>query len=403
MIGFLPLIMWQGAALEMPKAVPLPALEINALSGAIMDERTGKVLWGKDARRPMYPASTTKIMTGLLLLENTQPTDIITAPPGIEEVEPSVMHLKTGEKLTAHDLLYGMMLRSANDACVATAVHVAGSVPAFAEMMNTRAKEIGCTDTTFHNPNGLNDPAHRTTAIDLALIAREAMRRPDFRAVVRTPKYKVSRSVNQKDLWMVNKNKWLKKDATADGIKTGFTTPAGQCYVGSATRKGFRVIDTLLKSKTWQADHGAMLAWAFMNYQKLDLFQPGDVVGDIAIEGGESPLVPAVVTTSEYVLVRPGREEITKELEPIDALRAPIKRKQRVGYMKITDADGFTYRFPVFAEREVPAMATVSKLSSSNPAMWIFGAAMAGGWMVFRGRTRNRLRRMTIGKTYRFK
>jgi D-alanyl-D-alanine carboxypeptidase (penicillin-binding protein 5/6) len=403
MIGFLPLIMWPGAAPMPVRAEPLPPLEINALSGAILDDHTGKVLWQKDAHRPLYPASTTKIMTGLLLLENTQPTDIITAPAGIENVEPSVMHLKTGEKLTAHDLLYGMMLRSANDACVATAVHVAGSVPAFAEMMNARAKQIGCTDTTFHNPNGLNDQAHRTSAMDLAKIAREAMLRPDFRAVVRTPKYKITRSINQSDLWMVNKNKWLKKDATADGIKTGFTTPAGQCYVGSATRHGFRVIDTLLKSKTWQADHSSMLDWAFRNYRKLDLFQPGDVVGDIAIADGESPLVPAVVTMPEYMLVRPGREAITKELEPIDALKAPIKRKQRVGYMKITDEDGFTYRFPVFAEKEVPAAATVSKLSSSNPAMWIFGAAMAGGWMVLRGRTRNRLRRMTIGQTYRFK
>jgi D-alanyl-D-alanine carboxypeptidase (penicillin-binding protein 5/6) len=403
MIGFLPLIMWPGAALSSVHSSPLPPLEINALSGAIVDERTGKVLWQKDAHRPMYPASTTKIMTGLLLLEKTQPTDIITAPPGIENVEPSVMHLKSGEQLTAHDLLYGMMLRSANDACVATAVHVAGSVPAFAEMMNARAKEIGCSDTTFHNPNGLNDTAHRTTAYDLALIAREAMKRPDFRAVVRTPKYKITRSINQKDLWMVNKNKWLKKDSTADGIKTGFTTPAGQCYVGSATRQGFRVIDTLLKSKTWQSDHGSMLDWAFKNYRKLDLFQPGDVVGDIAVEGGETRLVPAVVTTSEYVLVRPGREAITKELEPIGELKTPIKRKQRVGYMKITDEDGFTYRFPVFAEKEIPAAAMVSKMTSANPAMWVFGAALAGGWMVLRGRTRNRLRRMTIGQTYRYK
>ena len=403
MIGFLPLIMWPGAAISAAQSAPLPPLEINAASGAIVDERTGKVLWQKDAHRPLYPASTTKIMTGLLLLEKTQPTDIITAPPGIEDVEPSVMHLKSGEQLTAHDLLYGMMLRSANDACVATAVHVAGSVPAFAEMMNARAKEIGCTDTTFHNPNGLNDTAHRTTAYDLALIAREAMKRPDFRAVVRTPKYKITRSINQKDLWMVNKNKWLKKDPTADGIKTGFTTPAGQCYVGSATREGFRVIDTLLKSKTWQADHGAMLEWAFKNYQKMDLYHPGDVVGDIAVAGGEAGLVPAVVTTPEYVLVRPGREAVTKELEPIGELKAPIKRKQRVGYMKITDEDGFTYRFPVFAEKEIPAAAAVSKLSSATPAMWVFGAALAGGWMVLRGRTRNRLRRMTIGQTYRYK
>jgi len=393
MTGFLPLLFIPAVA-----KASLPPLSVGARAGVIVDAKTGKVLWQKDADEPLYPASTTKVMTALLLLEKTSPDELIVAPPDIDKVQPSIMHLKPGEKITAHDLLYGMMLRSANDACVAAAVHVAGSVPAFAELMNARAREIGCENTTFHNPNGLPDPLHKTTARDLAMIGREAMRRPDFQRVVRTERYRVTRSLNQSDLWMVNKNKWLRKDPSADGIKTGFTTPAGQCYVGSATRNGFRVIDTILKSKTWQADHGAMLNWVYANYQKIAEFKPGEIAGEVAIREGTNPTVLAIITTNEYMVGRRGQAAVTKELEPLPDLVAPIKKKQRVGYMNVTDEDGFTYRFPVFAAEDVPQKPQLVATGNS-PAFWVVGAMLAGGWAVTRRNLKRRVARNRFGTT----
>ena len=193
------------------------AMDISAKSAIIIDAGSGKVLWERDADVLRYPASTTKIMTGMLLLERCLPDDLITAPVGIDKVPPSSMHLKPNEQVSAKDMLYALMLRSANDGAVAVADHVSGSIPAFAELMNERAREIGCRSTHFHNPNGLNDPEHVTTARDLAMIAREAMKYEAFREVVRTRKYQIQRTINQKDLFMVTRNRWLYKDSTADG------------------------------------------------------------------------------------------------------------------------------------------------------------------------------------------
>ena len=159
------------------------AWDVSAKSAVAIVASSGKVLWSKNANASMYPASTTKIMTGLLLVEKCLPSDIITAPPDIETVKEATMHLKPGEKITAHDMLYALMLRSANDGAYATAIHISGSVSAFAKLMNERARQIGCTNTHFNNPNGLNDILHTTTAHDLALMARAgiscaASRRP---------------------------------------------------------------------------------------------------------------------------------------------------------------------------------------------------------------------------------
>ena len=206
------------------EAAPQP---VGALSATAIDAASGKVLWSKDPDAPRFPASTTKIMTGLLLAERLKPTDTITAPWDVALVKESSMHLKPFERLSARDMLTALMLRSANDGCYAVAVRLAGSVDKFADMMNARAKEIGCTGTHFHNPNGLNDPQHYTTAHDLALIGREAMRNPLFASVVKTYKARIDRSINVKDEWMVNHDKRLLKDPTCDGIKTGWTVPAG--------------------------------------------------------------------------------------------------------------------------------------------------------------------------------
>jgi D-alanyl-D-alanine carboxypeptidase (penicillin-binding protein 5/6) len=251
------------------------SVELSAKSAIVIDAVSGKILWAKDADALRYPASTTKIMTGMLLLEHCKADDIIVAPLDVTKVREASMHLKPGERVAAHDMLYALMLRSANDGCYAVARHISGSVEAFSKLMNWRAKEIGCTHTHFDNPNGLNDPIHYTTAHDLALMGREAMKYPAFRQAVRTYKYEIQRSSDSRDRLMVNHDKYLLKDPSADGIKTGYTVPAGHCFVGSCSRNGFHVITVVMKSDHWQLDHQALLHWAFGKFQLKDRFSAG--------------------------------------------------------------------------------------------------------------------------------
>ena len=252
----------------------LPAMAaaqaVTAESAVVMDNATGKVLWARNADEELYPASTTKIMTAMLLLEHCTPDEIIQAPMDVEKVKESSMHLKPGENVRAKDMLYAMMLRSANDACYAVAMHISGSVDKFADLMNARAKEIGCTHTHFDNPNGLNDKLHYTTAHDLALIGRQAMSYEPFRDIVRTEKTKINRGTNWRDLWMVNHNKILKRDPTCDGIKTGWTPAAGPCLLFESTLGGVSLIGVELDGSgnditgtVTAGDAITMLNWGF--------------------------------------------------------------------------------------------------------------------------------------------
>jgi len=360
---------------------------VDAPSAIIVDEASGKVLWGRNANSPMFPASTTKIMTAMLLLEHSTPGEIITAPPGVEYIEPSSMHLKTGEKVRVKDMLYALMLRSANDGCVAVAYHVAGSVPSFADLMNRKAEQLGCANTNFTNPNGLPDEGHVTSASDLTLMARAAMKYPLFREVVRTKKTRIARSINAKDLWMVNRNKYLGKDPSADGIKTGYTKAAKSCYVGSATRENFRVITAILGSEEWIVDHAAMLKWVYKNYDRQVVFRAGESVGQIELSGLAKP-IPAMTGINIISVVRPGKTDGTLKIETLPDLRGPILKKQKIGEATWTDSDGFEQRFAVFASEAVD-LAPVQGNSLLGGTLWL-GVGVAGGAWFLQNRNRRR-------------
>ena len=371
---------------------------ISAKSAILIDAGTGKILWQKDANTARFPASTTKIMTGLLLIEHCTPDEIITAPPEIETVKEASMHLKPGEKVRAKDMLYALMLRSANDGCYAVAKHISGSVEGFADLMNERARQIGCTNTNFHNPNGLNDPLHTTSAHDLALIAREAMRYDLFRQVVKTPKVVINRSINWKDTRMVSHNKWLLKDPTADGIKTGYTRPAGHCYVGSATRNGFRVITSILNSDHWQIDHQSLLNLAYKFYEKQDEVKAGDVLGSASIAGGVAADVPVAVKVDAYALGRKGHpDDVERVIDIQRDVAAPVEAGQVLGTLTFKDKQGFEQIVPLVAQQAVGLSATtkVARTAQSNGWAVALGSLMFVGAYMARGRTR----RIPYGKT----
>lgn len=365
------------------------ALKVTAKSAIIVDELTGQILFQKDIHTPRYPASTTKIMTGMLLLENSLPTDWIVAPKGVDKIERSSMNLRVGEKVSARSMLYAMMLRSANDGCVAVAHHISGSVSQFSKLMNKRAKEIGCLHTTFNNPNGLNDKKHKTTAFDLSLMAREAMKYAEFREVVKTQKKTITRSINFKDLLMKSSNKWLAKDATADGIKTGYTRDAGKCYVGSVTRDGYRLITVILNSEDWQADHKAMVEWAYGNFKKTNAAVAGAEVSKIPVANSTPEVLPVVIQEDVSYLKRNGIEPTIK-VNIRSEIKAPMPAGLAIGEATYSDSTGWSKTVPVFSGASLEPDPFILSTTRGKVGFGILSIALIGGVANLRSRRRAR-------------
>ena len=211
-------------------------------------------------------ASTTKIVTALTVIKHCNLDDTVEIPRQAVGVEGSSIYLREGEHLTVRELLYGLMLRSGNDAAVALALHTSGSVEAFAALMNEVAEEAGCVNSNFVNPHGLHDDKHYTTAYDLALISCSALENDDFREIVSTKTVRIRNEGYEYDRVLVNKNKLLSNYAAADGVKTGYTKKAGRCFVGSATRNGMQVVVAVLNCGPMFEDTASMLDAAFETY-----------------------------------------------------------------------------------------------------------------------------------------
>lgn len=323
-----------GKPVSVRPPLPDPAA-ISSVSAILIDEASGQVLFEKRADQKMYPASTTKILTSLLLIEHCRLDETVTAPKDIENVGEATLHLKPHERIGLDHLLAGIMLRSGNDAAAAGGIHAAGSIEAFAGMMNERAKRIGCTGSHFMNPHGLHDPEHYTTARDLALIAREAMRYPEFRELVKGRKAVIERQAGQTDTLIVSRNKFLSDDPTADGIKTGFTKPAGMCFVGSASRNGYRLISVVLKSDDWRSDTIDLINWGFKTFTPQRLVTAGEPLADpIKLESGAS--ITPVPVRSFRAMVKPGIvPQATMTVVPSEGLKLPIAAGQQVGMLEV--------------------------------------------------------------------
>jgi serine-type D-Ala-D-Ala carboxypeptidase (penicillin-binding protein 5/6) len=228
-----------------PEIVPGQEPKVIAESAAAIDSFTGEFLYLKNDNAAQYPASSTKILTALLVIETGDLDKLVTVDLSDTKVEPSNLQLKPGEQYTRRQLLYGLMLKSANDVAMALARDNAGSVEAFAQKMNRRAAELGATSSHFLNPHGLHDPDHYTTAHDLALIARAAMEQPFFRQIVSTVYYTWKSPAGP--IWQLrNHNRLLRHFAGCNGLKTGYTRAAQQVLVSSALRDGHEVISVVL-------------------------------------------------------------------------------------------------------------------------------------------------------------
>ena len=247
------------------RAARAEEIDISARAAILIDAASGRVLYAQnaDTRYPM--ASTTKIMTALLALENSAPDEIVTASERAAGTGGTSIYLSAGETLSMEEMLKGLMLRSGNDAAVAIAEHIGGSVENFAAMMNARAEELGA-DARFVTPNGLDAERHGASARAMALIAREALRRDDFRALVGTQRAVIPWRDNQYNRVLTNKNRLLRDYEGATGVKTGFTKKAGRCLVFSAERDGMELIGVVLGCGAWFDEAERLLDWGFENF-----------------------------------------------------------------------------------------------------------------------------------------
>lgn len=258
---------------------------VSADGAVLIDATTGKVLYSKNANIQYPPASTTKIMTALLTLENCNLNDMVTIGKNPPKTDGSTIYLLENEQISVKNLLYALLINSANDSAVALAEHISGSVGEFANLMNKRALELGCTHTHFVNPNGLYDNNHRTSAMDLALIMRELVKHPEFSQISKTLAYRIPATNKCKDirnLW--NKNKLIQKNSKSyypacEGAKTGYTIQSFHSYVASANKDGQRLIVALIhdKKKTFFQDAINLFNYGYNNFELVKLYSAGDI------------------------------------------------------------------------------------------------------------------------------
>lgn len=306
-------------------------LNIMADSAILVDAQTGQILYAKNphVRRPI--ASTTKIMTALLALEISDLKRVITVSPRAAREEGSSLHLGAGEKLTLEQLLYGALIRSGNDACVAIAEGVAGSEAAFVGLMNNKAQWMGARHTTFKNTNGMPAQGHLSTAYDLALITRHAFLNKNFNKIVSTRTKEIP-GPGAKARVLSNTNKMLWGYEGSDGVKTGTTAAAGRCLVASATRSGQRLISVVLHSDDRYSDSIALLNYGFNNFEKKMVLSRGEKAKMVGILEGQVLETPAFPLRDVQVLVPAKRPGAVKTIITLpENLKAPVKAGAPVG------------------------------------------------------------------------
>ena len=294
----------------------------------MLDALTGRVIYEKNADEQSLIASTTKIMTALIVCEQCNVLDRMRIPKEAVGIEGSSMYLQEGEVLTIQELLYGLMLRSGNDAAVALAIYCGGTVEGFAELMNDKARLLGMENSHFVNPNGLDAPEHYSTAADLAVLAAYAMENPIFCKTVSAK----SVTVGQRQL--TNHNKLLWRVEGADGVKTGYTKAAGRILVSSATRQGRRLIAVTINAPDDWNDHAFLLEDGFEDFRVRSLVSAGDVLGTVEIAGGQQGRVQ-LLAAEDFAYAMRETEESEVQISGRGFVYAPVTEGADAGFAHI--------------------------------------------------------------------
>ena len=324
-------------------------LSLSAQSAALIEAESGTVIYEKNATKKLPMASTTKIMTALVVLESAELDRIVRIPKEACGIEGSSVYLREGEEFSVKELLYALMLASANDAATALAIEVCGSVDAFAERMNQKAAELSLEGTHFTNPHGLHDEDHYTTAKDLAAIACEASKNDVFREICTTKKTIRRRDSKESARLLINHNKLLARYNGCFGIKTGFTKTSGRCLVSGAEIDGLSFIAVTLNAPDDWNDHETLLNYGFSLYSKRTLAEAGEISFSLPILGGYQRSVLCANAESVCAVLPNDAGEVRTVIEMKRFEFAPVCKGDVVGTVYFICGDKIIAKVDIIA------------------------------------------------------
>nr|WP_308860261.1 D-alanyl-D-alanine carboxypeptidase family protein [Paenibacillus radicibacter] len=334
----------------------------NARSAVLMDADTGTIMFEKNKDEQLAPASVTKIMTMLLVMESIDSgkismNDKVRTSEYAASMGGSQIFLQPGEEMIVHDMLKGIAMASGNDASVAMAEKLAGSEEHFVQLMNERAQQLGMKNTHFMNCNGLPADKHFTSAQDIAIMSRELLKHPEITQF--TSAYQdYLRKDSKKPFWLVNTNKLVRFYSGADGLKTGFTAEAKFCLSGTAKRDNMRIIAVVMgepNTKTRNSEVTKMFDYAFAQYMNHPIFQKGDALGEFSVSKGQVRSVPLVAERPYSVLMRKGesKDGIHHELQIDSKIKAPIAAGHTIGKIVVRNGENIVSEYPLHSPVDV--------------------------------------------------
>lgn len=332
---------------------------LNARSAVLLDAGNNRVLYEKDGYKTMAMASTTKIMTCIVALENGNLEDEVEFSKYAASMPDVQLNAKKGEKFYLRDLLYSLMLESHNDTAVAIAEHVGGSVEGFAELMNDKAKELGCTSTNFVTPNGLDATEHYTTAYDLARIASYAIKNKEFVKITNTPSWTFNELTSGRSFAVTNKDKFLYLMEGAMGVKTGFTNNAGYCFVGALHRNGKTFISVVLGSgwppnKTYKwKDTTNLMEYGLKNFEYQDITDSKKTFDNIPVLNGQNTSLSIKAAEEELTLLLKADDLVQVDYAIPAYLEAPIQMGETIGTANYYVNDILYKEVPIIAMNTV--------------------------------------------------
>ncbi len=328
----------------------------------VMDADTGRVLLGKNAEEKMPMASTTKIMTCILALENGNLSDTVTVSSYASTMPDVQLNIREGEQYVLKDLLYSLMLESHNDTAVAIAEHLGGTVEGFAEMMNEKAIELGCTNTNFVTPNGLDHEDHYTTASELCMIAAYAIQNKDFLEIVQTPNYSFCDSTGARSFSVTNHDAFLTQYEGAIGIKTGFTNDAGYCFCGAAKQNGETLLSAVLacgwppnKSYKW-ADTKKLMDYGFEAYESTMIPICQEKITLPVVDGQKKELLLKRNDAQTLTLPLTSTDEISIQRKLPQKIKAPVRAGDIIGYEVYAVNGTNCLKVPLTAKKDIASI-----------------------------------------------
>lgn len=347
--------------------------KINSEAGFLMEVNSGNILYSKNSDEKLYPASTTKIMTAILTLENCKLDDVATVSQNAVALVPSGYtnaKLVPGEEMSIEDLLYGLMLNSANEAANVLGEHISGTIDEFAKLMNSKAEELGCKNTHFVNTNGMHDENHYTTAEDLAKIAVYCMKNEEFRKIVSTVEYNLPATPLYKNNDRIMKNTNLLINPSSKyfsqyviGVKTGFTTQAGNCLVSYAEKNGTELVCVTLKAGSSSASSGQrfedskkLIEYGLDNFSNQEIIKKNKLVESVEVKNATNKTKYLKIITkdsiSDFISNGIDVSKLEGKIDLKDEFSAPISKGQKLGSITY-EIDGKEYKTDLVANSSV--------------------------------------------------